>query len=232
MSSSPICQTNDPLFVAAGATRRLTGDNMGSLHTAVKCQTTTGPGSVLSPPSHRTGAVVHQRLRELVAEWLERGMREGRTAPAGGWKQTSLAERSGVSRQHINGILNQTSEPGDDVLARLAAALEYPLPQLVWSDDPPAYERGRLEGWRLALRTMREWNEVMDGAGPPRRAAEVAAVSRGRVSPSGAVDATALVELTALLRRYAAPAAASEGSAPAEPAAPGASRPRRRAGES
>lgn len=69
--------------------------------------------------------LLYQMLRDIIAEWLEQGMRQG------GWSQTSLAQRSGIARATIWNVLNKAVDPAEATLAQLAKTMKWPLPELV-----------------------------------------------------------------------------------------------------
>jgi hypothetical protein len=106
--------------------------------------------------------MVRARLRQLVAGWLKQGMAEGAHRPAGGWTKVGLAKAAGMTRQAIDPLLDADADIQDDTIQRLSEALGWPIPELVWNDDAPAYDRGKMDGWRLAMREMREWSERME----------------------------------------------------------------------
>jgi transcriptional regulator with XRE-family HTH domain len=97
----------------------------------------------------------HPRLDLAWVGGQLRAFRERRGA-----SQAELARRTGIARTYLVAMEQGRHEPSLELLARIAAALDYPLPELVWSlagepfADPaaPLAARVRLRRRRLGLR--------------------------------------------------------------------------------
>jgi transcriptional regulator with XRE-family HTH domain len=149
-----------------------------------------------------------------------------------GWSHNALARALGRSQGGVSAWFREDSDrlPDGAAMLQLPALLGVNGTWLLTGahDDAPAYDRGKMDGWRLAMRAMRDWSEGVEALGPqvatPAPAPTAPTAQPRAPRTSGGVDVGSLLEAGDLYHEHDVPAPVSK-----PPAVP--EQPQRRAGE-